>query len=607
MKNKTPTQMNQKPQPPQYRETNPFLSSDESEPEVVQLKGNINDWITDDETDHNPKSTTTSKTSASYVTCLTNQQGKQIVQRYEFEISEDEDDDSNEITAIHRTQQITYQMSEDGSEPELIVQTTVQTKSATGMSKIFEQSSTEKVKIWLKKIKAPEQLSPKAARRLEMAPSTEPVTGSQTSSSGYPYSVATEKSRFSSMGATSRQESSPDGLSKNNSPGSQNSPRLLNERNRNSLTSEAISSQATSSSRSSSFYFKDRPHWSKSSPGKKKPRANKPPPPKYSQVSSAWSDAKSTQETTAEESLRLQVSEEPNNENIYNEEDIYKNFAEKFNLSENETEAPNKKKSNGTACCSTYADTVPRISDICSSSEEFQTRPQPLHEITNHFNPVLSSTHRDSVFGFPSYNTDEQESLNKTLNSPTNKIQEEEEDSPTMQTVRRRHVIDISSDEETHFETANENSNSAVPDKYDSDEEQESPDRIIRRPTRASYIELLTSDSEAESIPARKIGERHEVPETDDEDEVEDNEASASSLDQNTEVQNARKLNFSTQESDQDEDGGAAKKTSEEEDVIENSQSSEESSGEEDILPVKPSPQRAIVPVTSPAVVQRFV
>jgi hypothetical protein len=175
LKNRTPVQITQ-----QTRTTpsaqHPLLSSDESDADVLPISqpplfsSNVNDWITDDESDtHKPKSTTTSKTSASYKTCLTKL-------AYKIELSEDESDDAMPVKTLSALK-ITYEISEDESEKD--VQVIHETPTATpGTPKLLEVSSCEKVTRWLQRNPTP-TASPKVARCLEMPPLNEPQTLSQ--------------------------------------------------------------------------------------------------------------------------------------------------------------------------------------------------------------------------------------------------------------------------------------------------------------------------------------------------------------------------------------------------------------------------------------------
>lgn len=501
MKNRTPGQMTQ-----QTRSTpsaqHPLLSSDESDiADVLPISqpplfsGNANDWITDDESDiQKPKSTATSKTSASYMTCLTKL-------TYKIELSEDESDDASPVKKL-TSLKITYEISDDESVKEVIQETPTATP---GTPKLHEVSSCEKVTRWLQRNPTP-KASPKVpdvARCLEMPPSKEPQTVSQATSSGYPSTFATNPSRFSSLGATSRQGSSPESpllpLSQNSQPASE-----ATNNQRNSL----LASQTTSSSRSSSFYFKDNAPWGINKPEKKKKKTvrRKPCPPKYSDVTD-WSDAKShleSQET--EESLRLYIEPSENDENI---------FAHNAQLlaQNEELRIPSRRKSSRTtSTAESCTKTWEKLSEVFASSEECNTNSKPLHDLTN-FNPILSSTHRDSVFQFPSYSDEGRNALDSTLQGTSPKAA-----SPITHSMGQ-HCIEISSDEDS--DSPPEKSTGTRDRSNDSGEEKETSATVIRRPRRASHIEFVISDTEDDEDSQQRPTECQRISESDEEDEEE--------------------------------------------------------------------------------------
>jgi hypothetical protein len=295
-------------------------------------------------------------------------------------------------------------------------------------------------------------------------------------------------------------------LSQNSQPMSE---AMTNQRN------SLINSQATSSSRSSSFYFKgtSKPPWSSSKPEKKKNVRRKPCPPKYSDVTD-WSDAKShltSQET--EESIHLQIEASENDENL---------FAHNARLlAQNDDESsriPSRRKSSRTtSTADSCAKTWERLSEVIASSEECNTNAKPLHDLTN-FNPILSSTQRDSVFKFPSYSDDGREALDTTLQGMSPKA----ETAASTQCVRRP-VIEISSDEDSDSPPEQIPRAPSV-QSNDSEEHQEGPEMAIhtRRNTRASYIEYVISDTEDEDDSQKRPTECQHISESEEEDDDEE-------------------------------------------------------------------------------------
>lgn len=504
---------------------NPLISSDESDTDVLPINqpplfsGNVNDWITDDESEANkPKSTTTSKTSASYKTCLT-----QLT--YKIEISEDESDEATPVKQM-TSLKLNYEMTDDESDKEVeVVQETITvTVSTPGTPKLVEVSSCEKVTRWLQRNPTPTS-SPKVVRCLELPPSKEPQTTSQATSSGYPDTFASNPSRFSSVGATSRQGSSPEDPllpSQNSQPTSENT-----NNQRNSL----LNSQTTSSSRSSSFYFKDRAPWSNSSPAKKKIVRRKPCPPKYSDVTE-WSDAKShldSQETG--ESIRLQIEASENEENML--------FSINAHLlaQQEEVRIPSQRKSSRTTSSESYAKTWERRSEVFASSDECNSNPKPLHDLTN-FNPIFSSTQRDSVFRFPSYSEDGRELLDSTLQKSDPKAETSaNKNNPGTQCEEQNWIVISSSDDDSDNPSAKHNR----AESKESDEERESSNIAVRRRknTRASYIEHVISETESEDETPRRPTEHQVISETEEEEDDDDEEK-----EEDVEKQQARKCSI---------------------------------------------------------------
>ncbi|CAB3385845.1 Hypothetical predicted protein [Cloeon dipterum] len=436
---------------------NPLLTSDESEGEEAAVIQNLNAWLTDDESETQPtkpKSTTTSKTSNTYVTCLTSQCVPENLIHYE--LSEEEDDG----VAVISKGVMDADITEDEDEVSVVQQQVVVTTPDA------EVSSCEKVQVWLQRLNT----SGHAVRHLLMEPPALEQPISQGTSTGYPLTERSQN-RDSSFCATSRLNSSSDSLP---------------------TTVPAFNSQA--SSRSSSFYFRDRVPWSKSQPPPPKQEKKPTSVKKLSNRSglTIWSDARSTQESFH---LRIETSEE-NQEN---------SFSSVIPI-QRASEASTRQSTTSGSASDSLPETVAKLSDVYASSEQCK----PLVDLTNHstFNPVLSSTMRDSVFSFPSGDLEYKKSLDRTLEKTPIVRKQSKEKRPSM--LERREVILISSDDDCNGESSDCISAS-------SEDEREKRTIITKTPLKTRLVDVMTSDSDSEEEPVKVLSQV--VPETDDESE----------------------------------------------------------------------------------------
>ncbi|XP_059485712.1 germ cell nuclear acidic protein-like [Neocloeon triangulifer] len=512
---------------------NPFMSSDESEEPVVNNR-DLNEWFTEDEDGppgpviNRPKSTATSKTSNTYVTCLTEVQQVVVQQTERFEISEDDDD-----IAVLSHQFQDAEITDDEDEPEVTVVAT-KVLSPANTSKLQEVTSNEKVHTWLREIVPAGHTS----RKLEMIPSDAPSEPGSQGSTGYPITLASQNR--SSFCATSRQESSPESLSHSFSTVPKQS------------FGPTVQSQASSTSRSSSFYFK-------TGPSNRKPQSQK----KLSNRSTLtiWSDAKSTLE-----SIHLHVD-------TLNEDEDEENSFSAFLPVERNYSLP-KRKSSTSAGSDSLPDTVLKDSFVFASSNNFRLHPEPLANVTN-FNPVHSSTHRDSDFQFSSNDTLYKDTLNQTRQKARS-LEKVNEEQPERK-HRQSQVIILSSDEEYNAE-------------YDEDDViSESSDEGINLTQREKAPKIMPvvriPDTDEESCsPEQQPRSDLVVPETEDENEAEE------PSDQST--------HFA--EESQEESSHAVQ----EETPNVNSRQRRRKP-RDDFDNEKPSPQRAVTKVVSPTVFRR--
>lgn len=184
--------------------SNPFLSPSigESGGEILPisqphlpLKYSANDLITDDES---IKSAISKKTSASsYKTCLTN------LVSLKYASNQEQNVDALSVLKILSSKKSDHNSEYVPSSKNVI-------KPTPGNLKFPEQSSSDKVRGWLKLHPTRTQSVDIVAECLKMPASKEPRSTSLITSSSYPDTFATNMSysRFSSLGATSRQGSS---------------------------------------------------------------------------------------------------------------------------------------------------------------------------------------------------------------------------------------------------------------------------------------------------------------------------------------------------------------------------------------------------------------